>query len=356
VVLKAKKAKADDSDEEEDDDCCTCCSKKWQDRCFVAAVVVQIAFGVGSYWYLLVLPWRWWNSSWGLLDMAMLHSTFILMSICYYKAMHTSPGFVVKGWVPPELPSDQVQKVKEALHNRAPTVDDIMDFYEYRWCAHCSQFKPPRAHHCRDLNICVLRMDHYCPWVYNAVGLRNHKYFVLFLLYASLGLITFLVSAFYRVYWELRYRLPLVPRGTLPITVPEIVLFVLNFAVTLPVTIGIISLLVYQVGLITGNRTSIEEWNEKKYRRVAKRRGMKDFHWFYDFGWRYNLRQVLGESAYEWVRPSSPRHLHTSDGTVFRTHIYDLPKAEPAPGATAIPIGDAQQRRQGPPVQADKSY
>ena len=36
-------------------------------------------------------------------------------------------------------------------------------------------WKPERAHHCSVTGCCVLRMDHYCVWVLNCVGLLNYK-------------------------------------------------------------------------------------------------------------------------------------------------------------------------------------
>jgi palmitoyltransferase len=32
------------------------------------------------------------------------------------------------------------------------------------YCSACCQFKADRSHHCRELDRCVRKMDHFCPW------------------------------------------------------------------------------------------------------------------------------------------------------------------------------------------------
>ena len=32
------------------------------------------------------------------------------------------------------------------------------------WCSTCENWKPDRAHHCREIDRCVRKMDHFCPW------------------------------------------------------------------------------------------------------------------------------------------------------------------------------------------------
>lgn len=39
------------------------------------------------------------------------------------------------------------------------------DLENYTFCHYCSKPKSPRTHHCRSCGMCVLDMDHHCPFV-----------------------------------------------------------------------------------------------------------------------------------------------------------------------------------------------
>ena len=75
----------------------------------------------------------------------------------------------------------------------APLVTDIEALEEgpasgrkRRWCNRCKAFKPAKATHDSVSGRCVIKFDHYCPWVNNAIGIYNHKFFLLFVLYTFL--------------------------------------------------------------------------------------------------------------------------------------------------------------------------
>ncbi|EXJ66023.1 uncharacterized protein A1O5_10637 [Cladophialophora psammophila CBS 110553] len=66
------------------------------------------------------------------------------------------------------------------------------------FCSTCYNYKLDRAHHCRELGRCVLKMDHFCPWVGGIVSETSFKYFIQFTFWAALFCLhTLVVMAYY---------------------------------------------------------------------------------------------------------------------------------------------------------------
>jgi palmitoyltransferase len=64
-----------------------------------------------------------------------------------------------------------------------------------RWCSSCCNWKMDRAHHCSEIERCVKKMDHYCPWVGGIVAETSFKFFVQFTFYTAIHCAIVIVAA-----------------------------------------------------------------------------------------------------------------------------------------------------------------
>lgn len=70
------------------------------------------------------------------------------------------------------------------------TVSELLKVGKYdtrNFCIESWTRKPLRSRYSSLNNALIARFDHYCPWIYNDVGLKNHKRFLYFVLSMELG-------------------------------------------------------------------------------------------------------------------------------------------------------------------------
>ena len=101
---------------------------------------------------------------------------YLLLNWSYTVAVFTPPGSTTNDNGYSTLPTH--------VHSNA-TSFTVKSNGEMRFCKKCQARKPDRAHHCSTCRRCVLKMDHHCPWLATCIGLRNHKAFLLFLMYTT---------------------------------------------------------------------------------------------------------------------------------------------------------------------------
>ena len=105
--------------------------------------------------------------------------------ISLFVAWTTDPGAVPMGARPVEV-SPVVVEEGEAADPSSPS-SARTTARGIRRCRKCGDnYKPPRAHHDSVTGRCIVKFDHYCPWVGNAVGALNHKFFFLFIFYTMI--------------------------------------------------------------------------------------------------------------------------------------------------------------------------
>ncbi|XP_044293135.1 palmitoyltransferase ZDHHC13 isoform X2 [Varanus komodoensis] len=89
----------------------------------------------------------------------------------FYKTVRSDPGYIK---------TSEEENKKNIL-----TLGEsgCLDFRTF--CTSCLVKKPLRSMHCSICNSCVARYDQHCIWIGQCIGVGNHCYFVLFLLFLS---------------------------------------------------------------------------------------------------------------------------------------------------------------------------
>jgi palmitoyltransferase ZDHHC13/17 len=85
----------------------------------------------------------------------------------HLRLVFSDPGFVNTG---PGAAQDSLAWLQDLTNDR-----------DVRICPTCRVRRPVRAKHCATTDRCVVRFDHYCAWIGNAVGMANHFEFMIML-------------------------------------------------------------------------------------------------------------------------------------------------------------------------------
>ncbi|XP_055626320.1 palmitoyltransferase ZDHHC15 isoform X2 [Toxorhynchites rutilus septentrionalis] len=322
---------------------CVCCVRtmKWFPVLFIVAVIAwsYYAFVVQlSFFTVTSVVQR-------ILFLLFYHLILTMFLWSYYQTVFTDIGRVPSRFRVPRTELDQLlraqseeeqKQILESFAKELPIVTRTLNA-SVRFCEKCRLIKPDRAHHCSVCGVCVLKLDHHCPWVNNCINFTNYKFFILFLGYALLYClyIAFTTVMYMELIWSMSGREVRGRRNFADIFHEYNDFFVFQgkvdgrfhilflFFVSLMFAISLVSLFGYHCYLVFLNRTTLES-----FRTPIFRHGGPDKNGFH-LGKLNNFQEVFGDDRRLWFLP-----IYTSlgDGMVYPVRPSHLmsPSVTPA--------------------------
>ncbi|KAF7497937.1 hypothetical protein DV113_004011 [Geotrichum candidum] len=101
---------------------------------------------------------------------------FGIVVFCFFSAMFMDPGVI------PRL---------SGVSEQRRVIEELIERGEYdtrHFCISTYIRKPLRSKYDRFLKRVVAKYDHYCPWINNVVGVRNHRRFIIFVVGLVFGI------------------------------------------------------------------------------------------------------------------------------------------------------------------------
>lgn len=131
-----------------------------------AGVFSGSVFWLVVVWLQKILPRTLLDEFWANLALAVL-----LFAVMYHfvKLLQANPG-----QIPPQTDHEAVRETISELLK-------VGKFDTKNFCIESWVRKPLRSRYSTLSETLIARFDHYCPWIYNDVGLKNHKRFIYFI-------------------------------------------------------------------------------------------------------------------------------------------------------------------------------
>lgn len=269
-----------------------------------------------------------------ILCLILFHILYILALWSYVQTIFTPFGKIPsKFFLSPEI-SEDLAKAPSEQHR-----DEILAYVVkkndlpvncrtysggIRYCEKCNLIKPDRCHHCSICGVCILRMDHHCPWINNCVSFTNYKFFVLFLGY-TFALCLFVAATtfpYFLKFWSMNDQLStsskqislnntIIPESqdnmllnsndspnnsqqTIPFSTKFHILFL--FFVSSMLSLGVMFLYCYHIHLLLNNRSTLEAFRPPLMTYGPDRNA-------FNLGKRENIFQLFGRSKLLWLMP-----------------------------------------------------
>mmetsp|Transcript_35718 Transcript_35718/g.57386 ORF Transcript_35718/g.57386 Transcript_35718/m.57386 type:complete len:483 (-) Transcript_35718:169-1617(-) len=159
--------------------------------------------------------------------------------------------------------------------------------------------RPPRSHYCHELGSNILRMDHFCVWLNNAVGFYNYKFFLLTITYLLLCCALSIAIVIYRVF--------IASATAMEYGVLNTMCLLLSFVVCVFFVVFSVMHCCMHVWQMSKNLTSIEYHKYNNIKAMAHHFQIEfpNTHEF-DHGIFGNCQRMIGYDVWFWLLPFAP--------------------------------------------------